>query len=187
MRPSTARASRSRAARLPPGISSTGGWCGRSRLLCRCTRAIGSSVPRRRRCCRRSRGRESGCWHRPRTTCVGSNRLCPEPSWEFQPACVCFPQQRVKQAATCGPHHQEDSMQIVRREFLCLTGLAAAVPAVSNVALAQAQAGPKLTQILRKDLEGQGQVVQETVVSIVEFASGTAAPWHVHPGAQELL
>ena len=78
-------------------------------------------------------------------------------------------------------------MQIIRREFLCLSGLAAAVPAMANGALAQAPAGPKLTQILRKDLEGQGQVVQETVVSIVEFAPGTAAPWHMHPGAQELL
>ena len=78
-------------------------------------------------------------------------------------------------------------MQVIRREFLCLSGLAVAVPALSNVALAQTQAGPKLTQILRKDLEAQGQTVQETVVSIVEFAPGTAAPWHMHPGAQELL
>jgi quercetin dioxygenase-like cupin family protein len=51
----------------------------------------------------------------------------------------------------------------------------------------QAQAGPKLTQILRNDLEGQDQIVQETVVSIVEFPPGAAAPWHMHPGAQELL
>src|SRR5215813_8477922 len=78
-------------------------------------------------------------------------------------------------------------MQVIRREFLCFSGLAIAVPAMSNIAFAQAQAGPKLTQILRKDLEGQGQVVQETVVSIVEFAPGAAAPWHMHPGAQELL
>jgi quercetin dioxygenase-like cupin family protein len=53
--------------------------------------------------------------------------------------------------------------------------------------VAQAQIGPKLTQILRNDLEGQGQVVQETVVSIVEFPPGSAAPWHTHPSAQELL
>ena len=50
-----------------------------------------------------------------------------------------------------------------------------------------AQAGPKLTQVLRKDLENQGQLVQETVVSVVEFGPGTAAPWHMHPRAQELL
>jgi quercetin dioxygenase-like cupin family protein len=48
-------------------------------------------------------------------------------------------------------------------------------------------AGPKLTQILRNDLEAQGHVVHETVASFVEFPPGTAAPWHIHPGAQELL
>jgi len=78
-------------------------------------------------------------------------------------------------------------MPIIRREFLRLSGLAMTVPSLANIALAQAQAGPKLTEILRSDLDGQGQVVQETVVSIVEFPPGSAAPWHVHPGAQELL
>ena len=78
-------------------------------------------------------------------------------------------------------------MKIIRREFLFLSGTTVVVPAMSKFALAQAQAGPKLTQILRNDLEGQGQVVQETVVSVVEFGPGTAAPWHTHPGAQELL
>jgi quercetin dioxygenase-like cupin family protein len=80
------------------------------------------------------------------------------------------------------------TMKLVRRDFLYLSGIAAAVPAVSRIVLAQApQAGPRLTQILRTDLEGQGQVVQETVVSVVEFGPGSAAPWHMHPGAQELL
>jgi hypothetical protein len=65
-------------------------------------------------------------------------------------------------------------MEIIRREFLWLSRLAAAAPAIADIALAQAQAGPKLTQILRNDLEGQGQVVQETVVSIVEFPPGSA-------------
>lgn len=77
-------------------------------------------------------------------------------------------------------------MKIVRREFLRLSSTVIAGSAVSAVALGQ-PAGPKLTQILRKDLEGQGQVVQETVVSIVEFPAGSSAPWHMHPGAQELL
>jgi quercetin dioxygenase-like cupin family protein len=77
-------------------------------------------------------------------------------------------------------------MKLVRREFLYLSGIAAAVPTVSRIALAQVP-GPKLTQILRTDLEGQGQAVQETVVSVVEFGPGSAAPWHMHPGAQELL
>lgn len=78
-------------------------------------------------------------------------------------------------------------MEIIRREFLQLSSLTVTVPSIANIVLAQAQAGPKLTQILRNDLEGQSQVVQETVVSIVEFPPGTAAPWHMHPGAQELL
>jgi quercetin dioxygenase-like cupin family protein len=77
-------------------------------------------------------------------------------------------------------------MNIIRREFLRLSGTTCAF-SMPGIALAQAQAGPKLTQILRKDLEGQGEVVQETVVSIVEFPAGTAAPWHMHPGAQEVL
>jgi quercetin dioxygenase-like cupin family protein len=57
----------------------------------------------------------------------------------------------------------------------------------AHVALAQAPAGPKLTPILRHDLEGQDQIVQETVVTIVEFPPGAAAPWHMHPRAQELF
>ena len=78
-------------------------------------------------------------------------------------------------------------MQFVRRDLLFLSGIAAGLTA-ARIALAQApQAGPRLTQILRTDLEGQGQTVQETVVSIVEFGPGSAAPWHLHPGAQELL
>ena len=77
-------------------------------------------------------------------------------------------------------------MKIIRRDLLYLSGIAAAVPTMSKIAWAQTP-GPKLSQILRKDLEGQGQVVQETVVSIVDFGPGTAAPWHMHPGAQELL
>src|SRR5262249_55459371 len=67
------------------------------------------------------------------------------------------------------------------------SGLAVAAPSIANIALAQAQAGPKLTQILRKDLEGQGEGVQETVVSIVEFPPGAPAPWHMHPRAPEPL
>ena len=76
---------------------------------------------------------------------------------------------------------------IIRRDFIRLSGATLASLSVAAIASAQAQTGPKLTQILRRDLESQGQVVQETVVSLVEFAPGTAAPWHIHPGAQELL
>jgi quercetin dioxygenase-like cupin family protein len=77
-------------------------------------------------------------------------------------------------------------MKLIRREFLRISGIAIAFPSFSTIAVAQS-AGPKLTQILRKDLEAQGNVVQETVVSVAEFGPGSAAPWHMHPGAQELL
>src|SRR5260370_35124192 len=57
-----------------------------------------------------------------------------------------------------------------------------------GIALAQApQGGPKLTQILRNDLQGQDQKVRATVVNVLEMPAGTAAPWHMHPGAQEIL
>ena len=77
-------------------------------------------------------------------------------------------------------------MQLIRRELLTFSVAALAIPTIARVALAQTQ-GPKLTQLLRKDLEDQGLVVQETVVSMVEFGPGSTAPWHMHPGAQELL
>jgi quercetin dioxygenase-like cupin family protein len=79
-------------------------------------------------------------------------------------------------------------MTLLRREFLQIAGVVVAVPAASRVVLAQ-QSGPapKLTQILKKDIEGQGQAAQETVVSIVEFGPGVSAPWHMHPSAQEML
>ena len=76
-------------------------------------------------------------------------------------------------------------MEIIRRNLLGLSGIALIIPPITKVAFAQAP--PKLTQILRNDLEGQGQVVQETVVSVVEFPPSTTAPWHIHPGAQEML
>src|ERR1041385_5221363 len=76
---------------------------------------------------------------------------------------------------------------IVRRDLIRLSGAALTGLSLGAIASAQAQMGPKLTQILRRDLESQGQIVQETVVSLVEFGPGAAAPWHMHPGAQELL
>jgi len=60
----------------------------------------------------------------------------------------------------------------------------------SDLAVAQGgyeQGGPKANQILRSDLLGQGNQVQESVVTLVEFSPGQAAPWHMHPGAQEIL
>src|SRR5205814_3330600 len=79
-------------------------------------------------------------------------------------------------------------MQIVRREFLHISAASASLLGFSQLVLAQAASpGPKLVQILRSDLQGQQQTVQETLVSFAEFGLGTAAPWHMHPGAQELL
>jgi quercetin dioxygenase-like cupin family protein len=80
-------------------------------------------------------------------------------------------------------------MEIIRRECLWLFSLAAAASPIGNRthSAAYAQAEPKLTQSLRQDLEGQDHTVQETVASIVEFPTGSAAPWHMHPSAQELL
>jgi len=74
---------------------------------------------------------------------------------------------------------------IIRRHFITTAGAFIAAPSLADIAFAQAP-GPKLTQILKKDMEGQG-AVQETVVSIVEFGPGVAAPWHMHPSAQETL
>jgi len=79
-------------------------------------------------------------------------------------------------------------MKLDRRNVLHLSVIAAAIPTASRTLSAQApQAGPRLTQILRTDLVDQGQAVQETVVGVVDFGPGSAAPWHMHPGAQEKL
>jgi hypothetical protein len=71
----------------------------------------------------------------------------------------------------------EEIMEIIRRDFLWLSGLALAAPPAGNIVATQAhaQATPKLTQILRQDLEGQDHTVQETVASIVEFPTGRCA------------
>jgi len=85
----------------------------------------------------------------------------------------------------CAALQGEHAMSIRRRNLLLLAGAVASASAVSKVAAAPA--GPKLTQVLRKDLEGQDRHVQESVISLVEFGPGIAAPWHMHPGAQEIL
>src|SRR5262245_5549148 len=78
-------------------------------------------------------------------------------------------------------------MTLIRRQFLTVAAAFMVLPPALRMALAQAPAGPKLTQLLKKAMEGQGQAVQETVVSIVEFGPGVSAPWHMHPSAQEML
>jgi quercetin dioxygenase-like cupin family protein len=77
---------------------------------------------------------------------------------------------------------------LVRRRFLHLAGAAVALPASLRTAMAQAPQGtPKLTLLLKADLQGQDQKVQETVVNVLEMAPGVGAPWHMHPGAQEII
>src|SRR5262245_57124428 len=79
-------------------------------------------------------------------------------------------------------------MMLVRRRFLHLAGAALALPAAARMALAQAtQGAPKLTLLLKADLQGQDQKVQETVVNVLEMAPGVGAPWHMHPGGQEII
>lgn len=79
-------------------------------------------------------------------------------------------------------------MMLVRRRFLHLTSAAIALTAISRGGSAQAVPGtPKLIPLLKADLQGQGQQVQETVVNVLEMAPGVQAPWHMHPGAQEII
>src|SRR5262249_27600308 len=59
---------------------------------------------------------------------------------------------------------KERVMKIIRREFLFLSGTTVLVPAMSKFALVQAQTGPKLTQILRNDLEGEAGQMKLTEV-----------------------
>ena len=74
-------------------------------------------------------------------------------------------------------------MNIIRRQFLYLSGFGLTLPVLSRLAQAQVQQGaPKFNQLLRKDLDGQGQAVQETVVIGADFGPGTVSPWHLHPG-----
>ena len=79
-------------------------------------------------------------------------------------------------------------MMFVRRRFLKVAGAALVLPATVRIAEAQPlPGGPKLTQLLKADLTRQNQTVQETVVNLLEMAPGVSAPWHMHPGAQEIV
>jgi quercetin dioxygenase-like cupin family protein len=79
-------------------------------------------------------------------------------------------------------------MTLIRRRFLNIAGVMLALPAISRIGNAQSsQRAPKLTTLLRADLQGQDQRVQETMVNSLELAPGASAPWHMHPGAQEIV
>ncbi|HKD25883.1 MAG TPA: cupin domain-containing protein [Xanthobacteraceae bacterium] len=79
-------------------------------------------------------------------------------------------------------------MIYIRRRFLHIAGAALALPAIARICDAQpSQGGLKLNQLLRADLQRQGQMVQETMVNLLEMAPSASAPWHMHPGAQEII
>jgi quercetin dioxygenase-like cupin family protein len=79
-------------------------------------------------------------------------------------------------------------MLLIRRRFLHLAGAAVALPAALRAAWAQSpQGAPKLTQILRADLQGQNQKVEETTANVLDLGPGVGAPWHMHPAAQEII
>lgn len=79
-------------------------------------------------------------------------------------------------------------MMLFRRHLLGLAGAALALPAISRICSAQvSQRGPKLTQLLKADLQRQSQTVQETIVNLLEMEPTASAPWHMHPGAQEIV
>jgi quercetin dioxygenase-like cupin family protein len=77
---------------------------------------------------------------------------------------------------------------LIRRDFLNVAVAAIALPALSRICYEQAsQGGPQLTQLLKADLERRDRTVQETVVNLLEMPPGISAPWHMHPGAQEII
>jgi len=79
-------------------------------------------------------------------------------------------------------------MTVIRRRFLGIAGATVALPVIPRICNAQlSQRAPKLTTLLRADLRGQDQMVQETMVNSLELAPGVSAPWHMHPGAQEIV
>src|SRR5262245_27336088 len=85
--------------------------------------------------------------------------------------------------------NRESTMKLVRRrQFLRLAGGLAAAAATSQSGWAQSSGrGPSPKEILRRDLQGQGQKVEETLVTVVTFPPGAVSSWHIHPGAQELV
>ena len=79
-------------------------------------------------------------------------------------------------------------MMLFRRHLLGLAGIALALPAISRIGNAQVlQRVPKLKELLKADLQRQSQTVQETIVNLLEMEPSVSAPWHMHPGAQEIV
>ena len=79
-------------------------------------------------------------------------------------------------------------MTVIRRRFLSIAGATVALPVIPRICNARpSQRAPKLTTLLQADLRGQDQMVQETIVNSLELGPGVSAPWHMHPGAQEIV
>jgi quercetin dioxygenase-like cupin family protein len=79
-------------------------------------------------------------------------------------------------------------MTLIRRRFLSIAATMLALPIIPRSCNAQASPrAPKLTALLRADLRGQDQLVQETMVNSLELGPGVSTPWHMHPGAQEIV
>jgi quercetin dioxygenase-like cupin family protein len=80
--------------------------------------------------------------------------------------------------------------RVSRRVVVQMAPVLPVIVGAGGVAYAEGgyeQAGAKMTQLLRNDLEGQGNKVQESIVTRVEFPPGQGAPLHFHPWAQEIL
>ncbi len=70
-----------------------------------------------------------------------------------------------------------NSAPILRRRFLNVAGTALVLPAILRICNAQpSQRAPKLTTLLRADLQGQDQTVQETLVNLLDFGAGRQCP-----------
>ena len=68
-------------------------------------------------------------------------------------------------------------MTLIRRRFLSIAGATVALPVIPHICDAQlSHRAPKLTTLLRADLRGQDQMVQETMVNSLELAPGVSAP-----------
>jgi hypothetical protein len=71
----------------------------------------------------------------------------------------------------------DENMGLIRRQFLSLTaGTLTATIAEIDSTFGQAAAGPKLTQILRNDLEGQNQTVQRLSSASSNFRPALRPP-----------
>jgi quercetin dioxygenase-like cupin family protein len=89
-------------------------------------------------------------------------------------------------ALRCLADFKEAKMTLIQRDFVRLASAIGVLPLLWRASFAQ-QPTAKLTLVARPDLEGQDHKLEETVVNLLEMPPAATAPWHMHPGAQELL